>query len=237
MRPATIWTLTLLPAAALVAFAGLAASGQLLPAVPSLAASQPVGTGATATGGTTADAAAAGPAPRGDVDAAVKALTVNDAGEPGQALRWEQPQVAVRVDGDADARQLAAIDEVLTWLSQASGVAFRRVGDGPGEVRVTLGAGRPPRAQLHSDGQALTQVAVQWDPDHYHADRWMWEELLHAAGPYGDWGPDGAVVAVDQTAARASDFDRWLLEGLYGADTLDAAGLRASLTDRLPPGR
>jgi len=239
MTARTIWMLTLLPAAALVVFAGLVHTGQLLP-TPTLAGSAitPIPSPADGQPAVVMSRDVVGDAARGDVDAAVKALTVTDDGIAGDALRWEQDTVHVRIDGaSATSERIDAIDRVLAWLQQATGVTFTRTGDGQAEVVVTLEAGRQPRSLLHRDGHALRRVEVQWDPTHPHAGRWMWEELLHAAGPYGDWGPDGAIIAADQDAARPSDFDRWLLEGLYAADTLDDADLRAGLTATLPAGR
>jgi hypothetical protein len=175
----------------------------------------------------------AGDAPRGDVDAALSSLTRTDGGQYRGAVRWDRSQIHVSVVGDAaDATALAELDQVLLWLSDASEIDVHRVSGRTGDIVVTLARGAAPSARIQPSNGTIVAASAQWDPTHPWSARWQWEEMLHVMGPYGDHGPAGSVLSSDQQATSPSDFDRWVIEALYGSDSTGDAALRAALQSR-----
>ena len=216
------------PIVALAAAVVLLTVGTVLLVAPAPQGSVPAASGQTHA--VSLDPAVAGTAGRDDLDAALRTMTVDDRGVARGPMRWETDTVGVHVAGHTGPDAIAGIDEVLSWLTGTTGVHFHRTADADtAGIHVQLEIGVAPHAILHPDGSRLRRVDATWDPTHRWAARWQWEELLHAAGPYGDWGPDGAIISKDQTAVAPSDFDSWILKALYQADPLDTSTITGTL--------
>jgi hypothetical protein len=159
-----------------------------------------------------------------DVRNAAKVLALDDSGRLYGAARWKGPRVDVAVDGSAaDAQALARVDEVLGWLSSATGVTFARSDDDDAPMQLTLRRGAKPLALLTEQPSRARIVAakVTVDPTHSHSRRWLWEEMLQAAGAGGDWARrSDSVLSTSQQADAPGAFDAWVLRRLYGARSL-----------------
>ena len=165
-----------------------------------------------------------------EVDAAIEILTVNDDGTRYEtAGRWRQDTVIVTVTGDqATAEVLAEIDDALVWMSETTGLQFIRIDQGGGDIDVTVDSDKLPRARQRLEGDTIFDASATWNTSYGPwRIRWMWEELVHTAGPVGDYGPADTLFNDDMQAGGATDFDRWMIEGLYLADGTSPAQLRA----------
>lgn len=165
-----------------------------------------------------------------EVDAAIEILTVNDNGTRyDTAGRWRQDTVTVTVEGDQVTDDgLAEIDEVLVWMSDATGLLFVRIDQGDGDIDVTMASDKLPRARQRLTGDTIVSASAAWNASYEpYRVRWMWEELVHTTGPVGDYGPAATLFNGDMAAPQASDFDRWLVEGLYAAEGTSPTQLRA----------
>jgi hypothetical protein len=168
-----------------------------------------------------------------ELDAALKVLTLLDDGRPYETSRWHG-DVSVSVEGEGlDGATLSGIDETLAWLTEITGVRFYRV-SGDARLRVVLAPGAAPKAALWAAGGRINSGEVSWDPTHPWAERWRWEELIHAAGPAGDHGPGDAVLSTTQSATTPQVFDRWVLASLYAARSTSVEDLTTALEANRP---
>lgn len=169
-----------------------------------------------------------GSAVRGDVAAAVAAVTTDDDGRGWGVMRWEQPRVGVTVTGDLaeEAAGHYQVDATLAWMSATTGIAFERGGE---DLVIELVAGSSPHGSGDVVGGVIQRATVQWDPSHPHACRWAFEEVAQVSGVPGDHGPAGSILSTDQSALGPSDFDAWVLSSLYRADGRDVDALRRAL--------
>jgi hypothetical protein len=159
-----------------------------------------------------------------DVASAARVIALDDSGRLYGAARWSGSEVGVRVDGPAaDAKSVARVDEVLDWLTSATGVTFARTKDRDAQLHVRLKPRAMPIAILTEQPSRgrIVSAEVTVDPTHPHSRRWLWEELLQAAGAGGDWArrPD-SVLSTNQRAEVPGAFDAWVLRRLYAAPTL-----------------
>ena len=165
-----------------------------------------------------------------EVEAALASLLTNDDGTRyATAGRWRQDTVTVSVSGDqATGAVLDEIDEALVWMSDASGLLFVRVGHHGGDIDVTVDRDKLARARQRLEGDTIVSASATWNTSYEKwRVRWMWEELVHTTGPVGDYGPAGTLFNSDMHAGGPTDYDRWLVQGLYAADGTSPAQLRA----------
>jgi hypothetical protein len=152
-------------------------------------------------------------------DAAVLVTMRTDDGAAKQQGRWGGP-VTFHVHG-ADAGTAAAIDGVLTWAAERTGLVFIPADAGAADLTITVEAGTKPRARIWQNGTRIVRADVHFPPGR---ERVMWEELLQALGPAGDYGPAGNVFTTAQTADRPGPFDEFVLTRLYSAEHLHGKG-------------
>lgn len=150
-----------------------------------------------------------------DIDAAARVLATTDSGTESVTLRWPAGTVTVAVQGpDTGSAELQRVDNVLQWLTNASGVNFTRTTNSAAFTIVLDRSVNRPTCQLTAAGNGtITSATATLSP---HRERWLWEEVVQCAGPAADHGPSGRSIFVNShNPVRPTAFDAWVVRELY----------------------